>query len=148
MIHYYQQIISLCTEIQTLGNPGLESGRVKSAIYGQSAIGTMGSQSREQGITSTELEYRVSVCSTGGPASTTLPAITRPEVEPTLLLLPPLITHTAATPQGSPPSSALDTVPPPFYVADDDESSEGSDDHRPKDSSSVPCSANQSLVSL
>lgn len=30
------------------------------------------------------------------------------------LLLPPLITHTAATPQGSPPSSALDSIS--FYI--------------------------------
>lgn len=34
------------------------------------------------------------------------------------LLLPPLITHTAATPQGSPPSSAMDTTHPHFYVDD------------------------------
>ena len=33
------------------------------------------------------------------------------------LLLPPIITHTAATPQGSPPSSALDSVA--FYIEEE-----------------------------
>lgn len=107
------------TEIQTLENPAIESNTslVKSTTYGSNIVPdgprTVRSPNESKGVPElciVNMSQAVQQSGSGGKGNEQAVSL------PLGLLLPPIITHTAATPQGSPPSSALDSVA--FYLQD------------------------------